>query len=465
MHVAIISHDLTSRFNTSLEFADRLALAGHRVTYITHADVGDIVNAHGHDFRRLSSTPAHSPWLTRPSLRGLFPWIRKARQLRRSTADDDEIERTVSAVNPDILLIDIEMHYAVIAVTHIPIPAVLYMNWFCIYRLPDMPPMNSGFAPTGTKSDSRRIRLAWQRARIDVLIRRIRRKLGPAMIGDLLRPISYATYHYADVEAAARARRVRLGARSDRRQWLEPLMFMDLPVLSFTAREMDFPHDPHPNMRYVGPMIANARPSGDEDQTSLDAWEEYLVAMDEDPDRGPIVYCSLGSYLTDLTFLQTVVEAFRRRPEWNLVLGLGRQVNRDALGETPANVLVLDWAPQLEALNVASAAISHGGSSSVHECIANAVPILVYPPGRHDLDQNGNAARVEHHGLGLVGQWGVDGPAEIVAHLDRLISEPSFRSNVAAMREIFGAYRANGTAVLTLELELRSARADAADRQ
>lgn len=461
MHVAIISHELISRFNTSMEFADRLALAGHRVTYITHADVGVMVRAHGHGFRQLSSTPARPTWLRRPSLRGLVPWVQRARDLRNITAADDEIERTVAAIDPDLLLIDIEMHYAVIAATELPVPAMLYMNWFCIYRMPDVPPMNSAIVPTGTKEDSRRIQRAWRRARVDTWMRRVRRKLGPATIGDLLRPVSYATYHYADVKAVARARRVNLKARSNRREWLEPLMFMDLPVLSFTAREMDFPYDTHPNMRYVGPMIADARPVSNADQASHDAWIDYLSARDPSVDHGPVVYCSMGSYLTDVGFLRTVIEVFRRRPEWSLVLGLGRQVTREALGDTPANVFVLDWAPQLEVLALADAAIIHGGSSSVHECIVNDVPVVVYPPGRGDLDQAGNAARVEYHGLGLVGKWGSDGPAEIEAHLDRLISEPSFVANIAAMREVFNTYRTDDTAIAALERQLSAAGGDA----
>lgn len=463
MHAVIICHEFTSRFNTSLEFADRLARAGHRVTYISHADVGDVVAVHGHAFRRLSSMPADPPRLERPRLRDLVPWVKTSRRLRRATAVDDEIEGVVVGLDPDIVLVDIEMHYAVIAISHLPVPTVLYMNWFCIYRLPDVPPMSSGLVPIGGRENTRLVRRAWQRSRIRTWKRRIRHKLGPGMVGDLLRPISYATYRYADVRAVARARRVPLELRTSRSQWLEPIMFMDLPVLSFTALEMELPHDRHPNMRYVGPMIADRRPVRAAERASLDAWNEFLAVAEASDDRGPMVYCSLGSYLTDVDFLRTVVEAFRHRPDWSLVLGLGRKVTREALGETPTNVLVLDWAPQLDILAVADAAIVHGGSSSVHECIANAVPLLVYPPGWLDLDQRGNAARIEYHGLGLVGRMGPDGPDQIEAHLDRLLSDPSYRSNVRAMQEVFDRYRDAGTAVHTLEQELRSARTDAPD--
>ncbi|MGI9586502.1 MAG: nucleotide disphospho-sugar-binding domain-containing protein [Acidimicrobiia bacterium] len=456
MHVAIICHELTSRFNTSLEFADRLQASGHRVTYVTHADVGDVVKEHGHGFVVLSSTPAKSPRLIRPPLLRLIPWIFESRRARNATAADDEIERAVTSVGPDIILIDIEMHYAAIAVARLPIPAALYMNFFSIYRLPGIPPLNSQFVPSGRATDAAQIRLAWRRNNSQMRIRRLSRKLGRAMVGDLLRPISYTTYHYADLKAVAKERGVVLSSRSDRTQWLEPLTFTDLPVLSFTANEMEFPHEPHPNMRYVGPMIPGARSEPRADQPFQKTWDAFDASMTTAQQSGPVVYCSLGSYVTDADLLLRIVNVFRRRPEWRLVVGLGHKAKPEDLGQLPKNVLAMDWAPQLDVLAIADVAITHGGTSSVHECIANAVPMLVYALDRDNMDRAGNAARVLRCGAGLRGDVSTDRSTDIEGHLERLISDPSFRQRAVETRDVLGRYRSDDTAVKTLEGELRS---------
>ena len=293
-------------------------------------------------------------------------------------------------------------------------------------------------------------------------VRRVRRRLGRATVGDLLRPISLATYHHADLRAVARARGVHLGDLASRRHWLQPLTFTRVPILSFTAVEMEFPHAPRPTLRYVGPMIANQRIEPSTASPSVEKWQRYLADRESTGEgRRPIVYCSLGSYLTDVEFLRRVLGVFRERGEWHLVLGLGGMAAAQELGDVPDNATVLEWAPQLDVLSVADVAIIHGGSSSVHECIANAVPMLVYPPSRRDLDQHGNAARVEAAGLGIVGSWRSDGPTDIADRLDRLLSEESFRTRVRSMQEVFSTYGTHEVAVSTIARELRLHRSEA----
>lgn len=458
MHVAVICHEFTSRFNTSLELADRLRAAGHRVTYISHADVGDRVVASGHAFRRLTGSPADPPRLGTPSPWGIVRWAGDARAARRATAADDEIERCLVEIDPDILVIDVEMHYATIATASLGIPTVLYMNWFSIFRQPDIPPPSSDLVPTGSDDDARRIRAAWRRVSFDARVRRVRRKLGREAVGDFLRPVRYGTIHYADLEAVAEARGVSLAERADRDQWLIPLTFMDLPVLSFTASEMEFPSRTHPNMRHVGPMIPDART---ESQTeSPTEWADFRSRWVDADTSGPIVYCSLGSVITDIDLIRRIIDVFRRRSDWNLVIGLGRTTARSSIGSVPANVVVLDWAPQLDVLRVAHAAISHGGSSSLHECVANGVPQLLFPPHDDPLDRAGNAARAEYHGLGLRGDGASDDPTKIEARLERLLTDGSFTESITRMQQVFERYRSADTAVDLLESIAASASKD-----
>src|SRR5206468_1008082 len=67
------------------------------------------------------------------------------------------------------------------------------------------------------------------------------------------------------------------------------------------------------------------------------------------------------------------------------------------LGELPPNVDVYPSVPQLEVLRRASAFITHGGTGSVVEALASAVPLVVVPQA---VDHPANARQVLRLGLG-----------------------------------------------------------------
>ena len=201
-------------------------------------------------------------------------------------------------------------------------------------------------------------------------------------------------------------------------------------------------------------MIPDRRPEARLDETSRALWDRFVEGIGDKP----IVYCSLGSFLTDVDFLRKVVDVFRRRHDWQLVMGLGRMASRADLGDVPDNVLVLDWAPQLEVLAHADVAITHGGTSSIHECIVNGVPVLVCPPNRPDLDQTGNAARVVYHGLGLRGAFDSDTSQDIERNIERLLTDRHFTESLTEMLTVFDRYRMDDVGVRTLEAEYEARR-------
>ena len=219
-HFAFIAHGLTSPLNASLELSRRLINAGHRVSYISHADVGTAVEAQGLPFVRLTEggVPAESPPTT-TDLRKPFSSAAEMRRTRERTINSREIERAITELHPDMLLIDIEMHYAVIATAGLGIPTMLVMNWLSVFKLPDLPPLNTQLMP----GDEAAIGRAWRRVRVDALKARVRHKLSKRGVGDLLRPVSYGTRYYADLKQVARVRNYSLASNTDRGQWLQLL--------------------------------------------------------------------------------------------------------------------------------------------------------------------------------------------------------------------------------------------------
>lgn len=74
-------------------------------------------------------------------------------------------------------------------------------------------------------------------------------------------------------------------------------------------------------------------------------------------------------------------------------------LSAEDLGVLPENVIAVQHAPQLDLLKRAKMMITHGGASSVKECLYSGVPMIVIPTPVEDLQ--GNAARVVYYGVGV----------------------------------------------------------------
>ena len=312
-HVVFVAHGLTSPLNASLELSRRLAAAGHQVTYVSHADIGAEVEAGGFAFVQLTNAQELRRTL-RQAIRHPIHWAGSMRRERSRSIKSDELERAIDALAPDLLLIDIEMHYVIIATAALGVPTMLVMNWLSIFRVAGLPPLSSSLLP----GDEKAIRRAWLKVRVRALGARVAHKLGRGALGDLLRPVSYGTRFYADLKQVARHRNYPLRTNTDRSQWLRPYMYTQLPVLCFNAYELEFPHRPHPNIRYVGPMVNKQRTERRVSNHDRQRWASFKQHRRGDR---PLIYCSLGSYWSDRDFLQMVLRVFSDRPEWDLVLG------------------------------------------------------------------------------------------------------------------------------------------------
>lgn len=109
------------------------------------------------------------------------------------------------------------------------------------------------------------------------------------------------------------------------------------------------------------------------------------------------VLVSLGSAFTKQPeFYRACVRAFGDLPGWHLVLQIGRHVDPAELGETPGNVEVHSWVPQLAVLKQADLFVTHAGAGGSQEGLATATPMIAVPQA---VDQFGNADMLQ--GLGV----------------------------------------------------------------
>jgi MGT family glycosyltransferase len=130
-----------------------------------------------------------------------------------------------------------------------------------------------------------------------------------------------------------------------------------------------------------------------------------------------------------------VVEAFRQRPEYDLILHTGDLLSAKDLEPLPENVMVRGWVPQLAVLAKSRLMITHGGLGSIKECVQFRVPMVVFPV---EFDQPGNAARVVFHRLGLRGDMRRATPEAIRELLDHAMTNRNvYLENLERMRGCF----------------------------
>jgi UDP:flavonoid glycosyltransferase YjiC (YdhE family) len=144
-----------------------------------------------------------------------------------------------------------------------------------------------------------------------------------------------------------------------------------------------------------------------------------------------------------------LIKLFSGRSDIDLVIGLGGAKLQSSL-PLPDNILVLEFAPQLEVIRCANIVITHGGISSINEALRCGVP-LIGVSGKQ-VDQNGCLARIQHHALGVISASDMRNPDDIMALVDFLLSDAAsgIRDNVKRVQAQLEVYEQQECAVRLL---------------
>ncbi len=434
-HVVIASRSFISYLNASLGLAHRLVRLGHRVTFVCYEEsLRERVERQGFDFVHLSrdrEISARSEGLIRPSIASpsaLISWVREKRRLRAEGIENREIEETLQALQADVFVADHECHFAIICGVQLGLPTILTSVLFNVYRNASAPPLNSALIPNKKLLSRIAVTIAWMKLRAQTRWLSVRRRLSVSGLFDFVRPVDYRTINPLDLAAIARDRGFSLSHHVDSTHFMRPFVYTRLPLLYLCPGEFEFPMTLRPNVHYIGAGQRKADEFNTLSDQEKQRWDALLKRRTKDPDR-KLIYCSLGSYVrTDLELLERIISVFRERTKWDLVVGLGGKANADQLQNLPTNVFAFEWAPQLEILAMADAAITHGGSSSILECLRLGVPMVAC--STRYLDQNGNAARVAYHRVGLVGDALKDSTEELDSLINTVLTDDEIQSAV-----------------------------------
>lgn len=442
-HIAYVSTGMLSTLNGTLELLTQAHAAGHRVTLISHRELREQSLPHSFRFVHLTVLDELRMRAAALSIPGnlnpvrWWQWWNQRRSLWRESLDNEEIECAVKDLAPDLVLLDIEAHYAIIATHGLDVPRVLVNFFLDVNFVAGVPPLSTALTPdrhtaaeiANAIRDCRSINRGWV----------WRNRLSKRGLSRGLRAVGYDTVVREELTAVAKAKQFPLQEEIDDQQWLRPWTYRRLPIMVLNLAELDFPHPFADNLNFVGPQV-NSR--------ALDIDDElrYFLAGAS----GPLVYCSLGTYFRqDATLLQRIIRVFAKRRDWRLVIGLG---GRELETSVPDNVLALRWAPQSEVLKQADCAILHGGISGINEALSSGTPMLLYSGGA--IDQPGNTARVGYRRLGIVGDGQNDDETCIVRHIEMLLEDERIRDNVHRLQTLIEHYRRSGSAVRFIESQL-----------
>lgn len=210
--------------------------------------------------------------------------------------------------------------------------------------------------------------------------------------------------------------------------------FNNVPEFVMAPLEFEFSTEIRkPFQYYLGLCQRENRVDTELDTNFKEKWHE-IVEFKRNGRR--IIYCSFGTYYEGpdrklLDFLQTIIECFNHIENSFLIISVNRFVIEYIENQkiNLENIAFFKKVPQMKVLEHADLFITHGGFGGVKEAIHYKVPMLVYPLDIH-YDQNGNAFKIEHFGLGKRGIFGFERLENMKAKISDLLENHEFKNNI-----------------------------------
>jgi MGT family glycosyltransferase len=190
--------------------------------------------------------------------------------------------------------------------------------------------------------------------------------------------------------------------------------------ISIQPPGFDYPRRAWPaNLHFTGPITdPTTRPRANFPFEQLDA--------------RPLIYVAVGTIIGAKPAIFRCIAQACAEMNVQLVIALGGAMKRELLGELPCRPIVVDFAPQLEILKRAALCITHAGTNTVFECLAEGVPIVALPVMN---DGPGTAARIEWLGCGEMLLEKELNPQRLRKKIKMVLGDPRYRQSAEKLRE------------------------------
>ncbi|NAS13231.1 nucleotide disphospho-sugar-binding domain-containing protein [Poritiphilus flavus] len=442
-HIAIITSGSIGFLNASFELMSRLQEEGHQLTCLSCLDVRSRVEEQGFPYMQLPEINFY-PVLKGPDGKEAKGWKARFRlHLKRSKYLSeqgrellglDEFKSKLQQLHPDFALVNMELHEAIFTLMDLKIPFKLLSSWYNFYRIKGLPPIRRLIIPgQGFQGSAPGIAHGWAF---------VKAKIYGRYLFDMLQ---FRNYRRVLLKKYAR----QLGyptANLIHRNFPSIYIHKRLPILTMTLKELEFPHDSPDRFSYLGPMVFEKR----QDKVSPETQEKLRHIFERKKASGSrLIYCSVSSNKrADADFLKNVIEAVRGVKSWLLVMTTGGKIPESFSKDLPDNVYVFNWLPQLQVLKEADCSINHGGGHAISECIHFSVPMLIFSGGEYD--QNGCAARISYHGLGILGDTKQDDANAIQQKIEEILQNKKYQEKMEQMNLLYKQYRSRTLSPLIL---------------
>lgn len=399
-----------SHHNAAFRVATIFKKRGHSITYAAIQKLKSSVELNSFQFFEIAPEDDFYPFITevtsykkRSPLKSLQNGTRFVTAVEKRLNNKDLFSNIISAVKPDLILIDGAYKLFSLQLSRSTIPYIFVETTVSTLRTVGIPPLNSDL-PFRNNWYARSIAaLAWSF---------YLNPFKPSFTGAFRRYAKTIGYPLSDI---------------DFKRYFLP-GFRSIAEINTSFLDFDYPRTLPDNHYYVAPAKIQPRK-----ETSFSY--NYQIAVDtvKRQDRS-VVYCSLGTmasrYHNHEKFLHRVLSVFKANPQWVLIVCVENdQLRRDLNRIRASNTFVVKKVPQLELLsNYADAMIHHGGLNSINECIQTGTPMLVCP-GSKDLDQPGNGARIAYHGIGIKCSLTAH-ESRIQSGIEQLLTNPIFKENI-----------------------------------
>jgi MGT family glycosyltransferase len=339
------------------------------------------------------------------------------------------VTETIISYNPDLILLDELYTPYIISISRYNIPLLLISVYLSPEKDINIPPLSSTYIPKANFVSKIWTEWLWFKT-----VYQFRKK-------------TYFGY-YSQNKKLAHDYQFPLKKRINHNR-LFVFGIKDIPTLILCPRIFDFPRQDKPHRFYLEDNIVLNR------ELIPFNWDKINLSK-------PIIYCSLGTqaqfhFSGCGKFYKKIIDIFREKPNYNLIVSTGKELDLCDITNLPSHIMVCQKVPQIEILKKATLFITHGGMGSFKEAVYFGVPMLVFPVNLTS-DQNGNAARIFYHKIGLRGNIRKDSTNTIRRKINQILNTNLFQVNIKSMQKAFINCEQKSSYIEIIEHHLKKAK-------
>jgi zeaxanthin glucosyltransferase len=379
----------TGHINPSIILAKKLQNEGYRCVFTTNHEFREVVLKNDFEFTLLQSQPfgvgvedIQDNKNKRPYLESLMDRFQNLSYNSRKK----EYEKWLNEYEPDLILMD-----AFNSTDFILVEPLIRKNASKVVFLQTMlSPYDDGFTPPLNTfllpNNEQKVKQAWQKVRIKRVFRHAK---------DFIR--FFSLNNTMLVQRKFKQNQIPEKYKIDFNKVFH-IGFQNVEEWVLAPKEFEFMGKPKKaNQHYLGLMI-------DTQEQILTSELQDFVNQAKSQNK-KVVYASLGTLHNVHTkgkseqFFEKLLSIFEAKNDYYLILSVGKEL-KNTLKTQAKHIKILETVPQRGLLKDVDVFITHGGLNSVLESAYAGIPMLLVPLN-NKWDQNGNAARVVYHGLGI----------------------------------------------------------------